>query len=97
MDYAHRILPDFQRRININTYQIVLQNRNIDKESHGPITGQKVEAGLPGPWRQEGDSKGRKGVCLVLERGEPGSHVRSQNAVTIQATPTGRWSGEFSN
>lgn len=36
-------------------------------------------------------------VHLALERGEPGNHVRSQNGVARQTTPTGGWPGEFSN
>ncbi|EDL27707.1 mCG144768, partial [Mus musculus] len=36
-------------------------------------------------------------VQQALERRESGNHVRSQSGVATQTTPTGCWSGEFSN
>lgn len=47
------------------------------------------------PGGRQGDTREENRVHHALEREEPSSNVRSQNAVATQANPTGRWSGKF--
>ena len=51
--------------------------------------GQDVQAGLTISWK--------KGRFEGGERGEPGNHVRSREERGPMDSPTGGWSGEFSN
>lgn len=43
---------------------------SVIKESHGPISGQTVQAGIPGPWRKRETQGRRKGFTgLLMEKG----------------------------